>query len=88
MTVEPIEIKRKRLIFRSGHRGTKEMDLFLGSFAAKNVPGFSPEELALYDDLLNEPDPDLYNWITGKVSVPAHKTNSVVALLLSHEFAA
>ncbi len=88
MTLETIEIKRKRLIFRSGHRGTKEMDLFLGSFAAAYVPEFSEEELALYDELLKEPDPDIYNWVTKREPVPANKMNPVMERLLSHQFAA
>ena len=42
---ENIENRRKKLILRSGHRGTKEMDLIMGTFAEQNVPGFSEEEL-------------------------------------------
>lgn len=67
---ETTENKRKRLIFRSGHRGTKEMDIILGTFATKNVPYFSEDELTDYDDLLCHNDPDLYNWITEKESPP------------------
>ncbi len=83
---ENIENRRKRLIFRSGHRGTKEMDLIMGSFAAKYVPGFSEEELGLYEEILEFPDPDLYNWITGKEETPANVVNDVFAKLLSHKF--
>lgn len=75
---ETIENKRRRLIFRSGHRGTKEMDLILGSFAAQNVPDFTEEELADYDDLLTNNDPDLYNWITGKEQAPEPLASSSV----------
>jgi len=32
---ESIEIRRKRLKFRSWHRGIKEADILLGSFADK-----------------------------------------------------
>jgi antitoxin CptB len=67
-----IENKRKKLIFRSGHRGTKEMDLIMESFARVHVPLFSEGELAAYEELLNESDPDLYNWITRKEDPPAH----------------
>ncbi|MCB9988812.1 MAG: succinate dehydrogenase assembly factor 2 [Rhodospirillales bacterium] len=88
MTVENIETKRKRLIFRSGHRGTKEMDLFLGTFAARNIADFSEAELDLYDELLKEPDLDIYNWITGREPVPANKMNPVMERLLQHRFAA
>ena len=86
-SLEEVENKRKRLIFRSEHRGTKEMDLILGSFAKKYVYGFSEDELALYDDILNESDPDLYNWISGIEDFPANKANSVYEKLLKHKFA-
>lgn len=67
---ETLENKRKRLIFRSGHRGTKEMDLIMGGFAKAHVPDFTAQELAEYDDLLCNNDPDLYNWITQKEEPP------------------
>ena len=51
---EEIENTRKKLIFRSGHRGTKEMDMLMGSFAEKYVPTMSEEELAIYEELLQE----------------------------------
>jgi len=83
---ENIENRRKRLIFRSGHRGTKEMDLIMGSFAAQYVPGFSESELGLYEDILQFSDPDLYNWITGREEAPANVSNDVLEKLLAHKF--
>lgn len=67
---EDTDNKRRRLIFRSGHRGTKEMDIIMGSFATEFVPNFSEAELSEYDDLLCNNDPDLYNWITRKDEPP------------------
>lgn len=67
---ELIENKRRRLIFRADHRGTKEMDILLGTFAKQNVPSFTEEELNEFDTLLSHNDPDLYNWITGKETPP------------------
>lgn len=84
---EKIENMRKRLIFRSEHRGTKEMDLLMGSFARKYVPGFTDDELAQYDELLKNNDPDLYNWITGKEEPPANVVCDVFERLKNHKFA-
>ena len=82
---ESIENKRRRLIFRSNHRGTKEMDLVMGSFANAHVTAFSEEELAEYDELLTNNDPDLYNWITGKEEPPEDVEGmSVFMKLLEH----
>lgn len=66
MTVEEIENKRKRVIFRSWHRGTKEMDLILGRFAESFIPDCSLRDLDMYETLLLCSDPDLYRAVTGK----------------------
>lgn len=62
---ESVDSQRRRLHFRSWHRGTKEMDFLLGHFADARLAGLPPDRLAAYDALLAEPDPDLYTWITG-----------------------
>ena len=85
---ESLENTRKRLIFRSWHRGTREMDLIMGSFADMNVPGFTVEELDLYEELLHNPDPDIYDWITGQKVPPANLLNPVLSRLLTHDYAA
>ncbi len=63
------------------------MDLILGSFANAYVPGFSKEELEDYDQLLQNPDPDLYNWITGREEVPTEEQSPVMTQLLEHHYA-
>lgn len=85
-SVEEVDNMRKRLIFRSWHRGTREMDLLMGSFADLHVPGFTAAELALYDEVLQHSDPDLYDWVTGKAPVPANFLNPVLEKLLSHRY--
>lgn len=81
-----LEKLRKKLIFRSEHRGTKEMDLLMGSFAKKYVPDFSEEELAIYEELLKENDPNLYNWIIGKEEAPANIQSDVFEKLKNHRY--
>lgn len=83
---ETTENKRKRLIFRSEHRGMKEMDLIMGTFARKHVPDFSEDELTQYDELLKENDPNLYNWITGKEEPPANVASDLFEKLKAHNF--
>lgn len=60
-----ISIMRKKLIFRSWHRGTREIDLLLGNFADAHVPSFDADALAAYDRFLQNSDPDIYNWVSG-----------------------
>lgn len=83
---ESLENRRKRLIFRSWHRGTREMDLLMGSFADKYVPDMDEAALAAYEDLLSEPDPDLYDWYIGK-PIPDEIDNVILPLFLAHKVA-
>lgn len=77
---EHLDHLRKKLIFRSWHRGTREMDLMMGKFANAVLPGYAREQLEAYEALMQENDPDLYNWITLKEAPPA-PTNQNTALL-------
>ena len=61
--INDIENIRKKILFRSWHRGTKEMDLILGEFANNNVSDMDLEDLNKFQEFLNLSDPDLYKWI-------------------------
>jgi antitoxin CptB len=79
--------RRERLRFRSWHRGTREMDLLLGSFADVHLHAFTSDQLDHYEALLEQGDPDLYDWITGRAAVPDSANNDVVQMLCAHRFA-
>jgi len=81
------EKRLERLRFRSWHRGTREMDLLLGSFADAYLHAFTPEQVDKYEALLEHNDPDLYNWIIGREAVPVEHNNDVVQKLCAHRFA-
>jgi antitoxin CptB len=82
------DTRRKRLLFRSWHRGTKETDLLLGSFAEQHLAGFTTEQLDRYEALLENDDGDLYDWITGRASVPVERDDEMVARLRAFKFTA
>ena len=65
-----LDDRRKRLLFRCWHRGTREMDLILGRFADAEISTLSDAELAELEQLIEVPDPDLYAAFTGD-GVPA-----------------
>ena len=50
------EILKKKIIYRSMHRGTKEMDLLLGNFVNKYINKFDDNELIELKSLLSLPD--------------------------------
>ncbi len=78
---ETLEERRRRLIHRSRYTGMKETDLLLGPFATRHVPGFSVEQLDRYERLLGAPDPDVFDWATGRQAVPEGFDNDVMDLL-------
>jgi antitoxin CptB len=77
----PAERRRKRLKFRSWHRGTRELDLLLGPFADCHLDGLSDAELAEYEALLILPDPDVYDWILGQAEPPPNVARVVLGLI-------
>ena len=63
---ESLEVRRKRLRYRSWHRGTKEADLLLGGFADRHLGSMDEASLDFFEALLGEPDPSLMTWMTGR----------------------
>jgi len=78
-----LENTRKRLIFQSGHRGTKELDLLLGNFASRYLAEFNAEQLAQFAALLDCPDLDIFQWYSGEIAVPDSHNNPVTELFLN-----
>ncbi len=68
-----LDDRRKRLLFRCWHRGTREMDLILGRFADAEIATLSEDELTQLELLIEVPDPDLYAALTGNAALaPEH----------------
>ena len=55
-----LDDRRKRLLFRCWHHGTREMDLILGRFADAEIAAMRDDELTELERLIEVPDPDLY----------------------------
>jgi antitoxin CptB len=83
---EAISIWRKRLLFRAWHRGTREADLLIGNFAERTLPELGEEGLKQFEALLACPDPDLYDWMTGRSLPPEDHENHVMQLLREFRF--
>ncbi len=67
--------RRKRLLFRCWHRGTREMDLILGRFADAEIVALTDLELTDLESLIEVPDPDLYAaLIGGNLLAPEYRT--------------
>ena len=60
-----IELLKKKIIYRSNYRGTKEMDKLLGAFTKKYIEQLTNEDLIDMENLLNIDDTNLYNFFNG-----------------------
>jgi antitoxin CptB len=67
---EGLDQRRRKLLFRSWHRGTREMDLIMGRFADATIDQLAEEEIGELERLIEAPDPELLAWITGEADVP------------------
>ena len=66
-----LDARRKRLLFRSWHRGIREMDLVLGGFADAHIADLSDAELDEYETWLEIPDQQIFTWVNGLQPAPA-----------------
>ena len=60
-----IEQLKKKIIYRSNYRGTKEMDKLLGAFTKKYIDELNFKDLSDLEKLLNIDDTNLYNFFNG-----------------------
>ncbi len=64
--------RRRRLIFRAQHRGTYENDLLIGDFVRANIAAMTPGELDALEAVMEFPDAELADWLTGRQTIPEH----------------
>ncbi|SKA33364.1 succinate dehydrogenase assembly factor 2 [Consotaella salsifontis] len=65
-----LDIRRRKALFRSWHRGTREMDLVLGRFADAELEVLSDDELTQYEELMEHPDVTLFSWLAQDAPAP------------------
>jgi antitoxin CptB len=71
-----LDDRRKRLLFRCWHRGTREMDLILGRFADAAIADLTDTELGQLEHLIEVPDPDLYAALSSDTLLaPEYRTH-------------
>jgi antitoxin CptB len=83
-----LDVRRRRLLFRSWHRGTREADLIMGRFADAHLAAFSDAELDQYEHLLDALETDLLSWMTGVSEVPADHDTAMFRRVRDFHFGA
>ena len=75
------EHRLKRLRFRAWHRGVKEADLLIGGFYDRYSAEWGEDEIALFEDLLEEQDVDIMAWAMGTEPAPERYAGTVMTAL-------
>ena len=68
--VAPLDARRRRLLYRATHRGMFENDLLLGGFVQRHILVLDESELSALEALLEIPDNELADWLTGRMAIP------------------
>ena len=83
-----IDLLKKKIIYRSNYRGTKEMDKLLGSFTKKYIEQLSHKDLTDLEELLDIDDTNLYNFYNGLECDIKIKDNYIYTLCKDFKFIA
>jgi|TARA_B110000967_G_scaffold43620_1_gene43847 antitoxin CptB len=75
---------KKKIIYRSNYRGTKEMDKLLGSFTKRYINIIKKEELQYLCNLLDYDDENLYKYNQGQKTTIKIDTNNVTELFKNY----
>ena len=81
-----IDQLKKKIIYRSNYRGTKEMDKLLGAFTKKYIDQLDNKDLVDLENLLEIDDDELYNFYNGLSTSVKFKENNINILFKNFEF--
>ena len=81
-----IDQLKKKIIYRSNYRGTKEMDKLLGAFTKKHINQLEKEDLIQLIELLEIDDNNLYNFYNGLNTDIKFKNNKINSLFKNFKF--
>ena len=84
--VYDIEQLKKKIIYRSNYRGTKEMDKLLGAFTNEYIDELSIEDLHNLEKLLNFDDNNLYNYYNGLDTETEFENNKINLLFKNFKY--
>mmetsp|Transcript_12830 Transcript_12830/g.19327 ORF Transcript_12830/g.19327 Transcript_12830/m.19327 type:complete len:145 (+) Transcript_12830:35-469(+) len=66
ITKDTLKNYQRKLLLNARYRGRVETELFLGGWAVNNIWKLSLEECEKFEELLEYPDNELYEWFIGQ----------------------
>lgn len=83
-----LEIRKRRLMYRSTYTGTKETDIILSRFAERNLPTFDERQVGLFEHMLTAGDPEIMAWVVRGKPIPPEFDNDVSRMLVRFNYVA
>lgn len=80
---DPLETRRKRLLWRATRRGIKEMDIIVGGFAEVRLASLDATELDAFERVLDIPDQDLLSYATRQSDIPPDLRSDMLDAVLA-----
>jgi len=77
-TSVPLDARRRRLVWRASHRGMKEIDLIVGTYARREANTMDATALESFETLLDHTDADLYDWLVRCLTPPADADHELI----------
>ena len=62
-------MRKKKILFKCTHRGTKELDILLGNYVSRHINELKSKELDYLDVILDFNDMDLFKILTKKKKI-------------------
>ncbi len=79
-----VETRKKRILYRARHRGTKESDVIVGGYFETRTAGLAEAQLDDAERVLDLLDADLMDWIIKKLPVPAELRSNLLDDLVAY----
>jgi antitoxin CptB len=76
--------RRRKILFRAWHRGLRELDLLLGRFVENGIGEFGAAHLDQLERLMEVPDQEVLNWVTGQTAVPPEQDTEMFRAMVSY----
>ena len=67
--ISKLSLRKKKILFKCTHRGTKELDILLGNYVSNYINELKSKELDYLDVILDFNDIDLFKILTKKKKI-------------------
>merc|ERR1712046_462244 len=81
---DPLDKRRRQLVYRSKQRGWLELDILMGDWSSAHLASMTDKHLDEFERILDLENPDLFKWLTAQKPVPEEHDCEVFQMLLSH----